>query len=140
MCSSDLAILLLAAPQRLAVPRQERVVTNIQFALDVSGSMMSKFGEGTRSDAAIKAINEFTQFRKGDAFGLTIFGSDVLHWCPLTRDLAAIRSAAPFLRPEKMPSYLQGTMIARALRGVQKVLSREREGDRMVILISDGES
>lgn len=134
------AILLLAGPQRMAVPEARRVLTNIQFCLDVSGSMTSPFGDGRRSDKAIQAINEFTSYRKGDAFGLTIFGSDVLHWVPLTRDLSALRLSAPFLRPERMPPYMGGTLIGRALKSVQKVLAAREEGDRMVILISDGES
>jgi len=134
------AILLLAGPQRLTSQTQARSLNNILFALDVSGSMKSRFGDGTRSDKAIEAIQEFTTYRKGDAFGLTIFGSDVLHWVPITKDLSALRLSAPFLRPEKMPPYLWGTQIGRALRACQKVLSAQPEGDRMVILISDGES
>ncbi len=134
------AILLLAGPIRLAPPEQERVVTNIQFVMDVSGSMSAPFGSGTRADTAIAAFQEFTQYRKGDAFGLTVFGTDVLHWVPLTRDLSAIRLAAPFLRPEKMPPYMGGTMIGKALREVRKVLIDRPEGDRLLVLISDGQS
>ncbi len=134
------AILLLAGPQRLLSPDKERGLTNIEFALDVSGSMMSPFGDGTRSDKAIEAVKEFTTYRKADAFGLTIFGSDVLHWVPVTKDLSAIRISSAFLRPEKMPPYLWGTQIGRALRSVHKVLATRPDGDRMVVLISDGES
>jgi Ca-activated chloride channel family protein len=134
------AILLLAGPRRLARPEKARAITNILFALDVSGSMRSPFGDGTRSDKAIQAIQDFTTYRKGDAFGLTIFGTDVLHWVPVTKDLSALRFSAPFLRPEKMPPYLWGTQIGRALRACQKVLTAQPEGDRMVVLISDGES
>ena len=64
----------------------------------------------------------------------------MLHWVPVTRDLSALRLAAPFLRPEKMPQYLWGTMIGKALRSVKAVLERKADGDRMVILVSDGES
>jgi len=135
-----IAIILLAGPQRLATQHQTRSLNNILFALDVSGSMKSRFGDGTRSDKAIEAIKEFTTYRKGDAFGLTIFGSDVLHWVPITKDLSALRLSAPFLRPEKMPPYLWGTQIGRALRACQKALTAQPEGDRMVVLISDGES
>jgi Ca-activated chloride channel family protein len=135
-----IAIVILAGPQRLAAPEKERMVTNIQFVMDVSGSMTAPFGNGRRSDKAIEAINEFTTSRKGDAFGLTIFGTDVLHWVPLTKDLSAIRLAAPFLRPEKLPPYLGGTRIGKALRAVQKVLVTRPEGERMIILISDGQS
>jgi Ca-activated chloride channel family protein len=134
------SILILAGPQRLSKAKDQRVLTNIQFVLDVSGSMMSPFGGGTRSDKAYEAIVDFTSFRKGDAFGLTIFGTEVVHWVPLTKDLTALRLAAPFLRPEKMPPHMQGTRIANALEQVQKVLSTREEGDRMIVLISDGQS
>lgn len=133
-------IVLLARPQRAATPENRRDLTNIQFCLDVSGSMRSPFGDGTRSDHAIRAIQDFTEYRKGDAFGLTIFGSDVLHWVPVTRDLSALRMSAPFLRPERMPPYLGGTQIGKALRSVRAMLVSRPEGDRMVILVSDGES
>jgi len=135
-----IAVILLAGPQRMAPPREERVLTNIEFVLDVSGSMMTPFGNGTRSDKAFEAIVEFTSFRKGDAFGLTIFGTEVVHWVPLTKDLTALRLAAPFLRPEKMPPHMMGTRIAHALESVRHTLRAREDGDRMVVLVSDGES
>jgi len=134
------AIVLLAGPQRLGAPSRDRVLTNIEFCLDISGSMTASFGGGNRADAAIEAILEFTGYREGDAFGLTIFGSDVVHWVPLTKDLSALQLAAPFLRPEKMPPFMGGTRIGHALRSVQKVLTSREEGDRAIILISDGSS
>ena len=134
------AIILLAGPQRMAQSADVRVLTNLQFCLDVSGSMMAPYGSGTRSDKALEAIVDFTSYRKGDAFGLTAFGTEVLHWVPLTKDLSALRNSAPFLNPAKMPQYMGGTRIGNALRSVQKVLAARPEGDRMIILISDGES
>jgi Ca-activated chloride channel family protein len=133
-------IVVLAGPQRPAPPKEERVLTNIEFVLDVSGSMTTPFGDGTRSDKAFDAIVEFTSFRKGDAFGLTIFGTEYVHWVPLTKDLTALRLAAPFLRPQKMPPHMAGTRIAHALEAVHDTLRSREEGDRMVVLISDGQS
>jgi Ca-activated chloride channel family protein len=133
-------VLLMARPQRSETPPDDNQLTNIQFCLDVSGSMMAPFGEGNRSQAAIRSVQEFTQLRPRDAFGLTIFGNEALHWIPLTRDLSAIRLAAPFLRPEMMPPYLGGTAIGKALESVRTVLESCPEGDRMIILVSDGES
>jgi Ca-activated chloride channel family protein len=131
---------ILAGPQRTTLPKDERVLTNIEVVLDVSGSMMAQFGDGNRADAAMKAIVDFTTYRKGDAFGLTIFGTEYVHWTPLTKDLSAIRLAAPFLRPEKMPPHMGGTRIGHALRAVGKKLRTREDGDRMVVLISDGQS
>jgi Ca-activated chloride channel family protein len=135
-----LAIVILAGPQRLRRSDDARVLTNVVFCLDVSGSMSSQFGDGTRSDKALAAIVDFTRRRKGGAFGLTAFGTEVLHWVPVTRDLDAIANSVPFLRPDRMPTYMGGTLIGHAVREVQKCLLAALEGDRMIVLVSDGES
>lgn len=135
------AILLLAGPQQLAEPKSKRVLTNIQFCVDVSGSMIAAYGDGNRYDAAMEAINGFIDYREGDAFGLTIFGSSVLHWVPLTTDPSAFKCAHPFLSPRKLPNWFGGgTMIGMGLTDCMKVLRSREEGDRMIILVSDGYS
>src|SRR5438552_11233491 len=79
-------IILLAGPQELAAPKTKRRLTNIELLIDVSGSMTTPFGDATRYDTSMKAIDEFLNFRKGDAIGLTFFGNNFLHWVPLTSD------------------------------------------------------
>lgn len=133
-----IGILVLAGPQRLSSNESERELTNIQFCMDVSGSMTAQFGDGSRYDGAKKAIDEFLDHRKGDAFGLTIFGNEVLHWVPITRDTSAIKLSTPFLRPERMPHYFGGTQIGKALDECHKLLASRPQGDRMIILVTDG--
>jgi Ca-activated chloride channel family protein len=131
-------VVILAGPQQYAEPKDKRVMTNIEFCVDISGSMTAKFGEGNRYDASMAAIDEFLNYRTEDAFGLTFFGSSVLHWCPLTNDVSAIRCATPFMRPELVPPWFGGTEIGKALLACKKVLVGRQEGDRMILLISDG--
>ena len=134
-------IVLLANPQQLSLPRTKRVLTNIEFAVDISGSMTASFGEGTRYDASMSAINDFIDYREGDAFGLTFFGNSVMHWVPLTTDSSAFKCAPPFMDPNK--TYIRGfggTEIGRALRACRDVLVQREEGDRMIVLVSDGYS
>jgi Ca-activated chloride channel family protein len=133
-------VVLLAGPQQFGSPRSRRALTNIEFCVDVSGSMMSPFGEGTRYDASMKAIDSFLEVRKGDAFGLTFFGNSVLHWTPLTGDPSAIRCAPPFMKPENVPPWMGGTLIGQALLSCKDVLADREEGDRMIILVTDGAS
>src|SRR5262245_18341570 len=102
--------------------------------------MTARFGDGSRYDAAMEAIKKFTTYRTNDAFGLSVFGGEVLHWVPLTKDLSAIRMGTPFLRPEKMPPFFGGAMIGKALRQCKDLLVQRHEGDRMIILVTDGES
>ena len=131
-------VLILAGPQTTGPPRTKRSLTNIQIAVDVSGSMLSTYGDGNRYDAAMKAVDQFLDYRKGDAFGLTFFGDAFVHWAPLTADPSAIRCATPFMRPEIVPPAFGGTAIAKVLRGCIKELRRVSDGDRMILLVTDG--
>lgn len=134
------AIIILAGPQESSDPKTRRVLTNIEFCVDISGSMTAEFGAGSRYDASMKAIIDFLDQRPGDAFGLTFFGNSVLHWVPLSSDTSAIRCAPPFMRPEKAPPWFGGTEIGKALLACREVLTSREEGDRMIILVSDGQS
>lgn len=132
-------IVIMANPQQLSLPRTKRVLTNIEFAVDISGSMTAGFGDGTRYDASMQAINDFIDYRDGDAFGLTFFGNSVMHWVPLTTDTSAFKCAPPFMDPNK--TYIRGfggTEIGKALRACRDVLIEREEGDRMIVLVSDG--
>ncbi len=131
------AIIILAGPQTMQQPKNARKLTNIQFCLDVSGSMMME----NRSENSRKAIKDFIAVREGDAFGLTIFGSQQIRWTPLTKDLSAIHNALPFADPSRQPSHMSGTMIGAALRFCKDNMTNEAEqGDRIIILVSDGDS
>jgi Ca-activated chloride channel family protein len=134
------AVVLLAGPQRFGEPQMKRKLTNIQLCLDISYSMVTEFGDGSRYDTAMKSVEEFLSYRTGDALGLTFFGNSVLHWCPLTSDVSAIRCSPPFMRPENVPEWFNGTEIGRALRACKQVLAERSEGDRMIVLLTDGES
>ncbi len=128
------ALVMMAGPQMMKKPRAERLLTNIQICLDVSGSM-----SGSRYRMASKAIIDFTNAREGDALGLTMFGSHQIRWIPLTRDLAAIRNAMPFADPEHQPIHMSGTSIAAALRFCKANMEAEAlEGDRLILMVSDG--
>lgn len=131
-------IVLLANPLMTAAPKDRRALTNIEFCVDVSGSMTAPFGDGSRYDGSLKAIEQFLDARKGDAYGLTFFGSSVLHWVPLTSEGSAIRCAPPFMRPEKVPPWYGGTEIGKALRACKAVLVERQEGDKMIVLVTDG--
>ncbi|MEZ5303379.1 MAG: VWA domain-containing protein [Verrucomicrobiales bacterium] len=68
-CGVGGTILILAGPQHAEIPQEERVLNNIEVVMDISGSMSAPYGDGTRSTEALQAINDFTTFRKDDAFG-----------------------------------------------------------------------
>ena len=134
------AVLVLAGPRRPAPPANERILNNIILCLDMSGSMSMRFGNSTRFEAAVASARQFCEYRPGDAFGLTVFGTEYLHWFPPTKELSAIRHALPFIEPIRRLPWFGGTMIGNALRGCKERLVRTKEGDRAIILITDGGS
>jgi Ca-activated chloride channel homolog len=140
------AILLLARPLTFAAPKTERQLSNIQIVLDTSMSMTTPYGpQGgekpyTRFDGAMDTVEKFITARQGDAFGLTVFSRQFIHWVPLTQDVAAIRLARTFISPRLFPDKIWGgTFIAKALEGAITPLLRHPHGDRMIVLITDGE-
>lgn len=141
-----IAILFLAHPVTFNPPEVERQLTNVQIVLDTSGSMTGTYGpqtdgKRTRFDAAMESTLQFIRYRKGDAFGLTIFSRNFIHWVPLTQDVEAIALARPFISPNVFPDNLWGgTLIGKALLGASEHLAEQAQGDRMIILITDGES
>jgi Ca-activated chloride channel family protein len=134
-------VLFLAGPRRPAPPKDQRILNNITLLIDVSGSMEETVPGGkTRFDTAMACARAFCSRREGDAFGLSIFGGDLLHWFPPTKDLSALRNATQFIRPRELPPWFAGTLIARALSGCIPRLASTTEGDRALILLTDGES
>jgi Ca-activated chloride channel family protein len=68
-------------------------------------------------------------------------GGDNLRWVPLTTDVSAFRNAPAFLHPNKLPPWFNGgTFIGKALKQGQRELLASENGDRMIILLSDGAS
>jgi Ca-activated chloride channel family protein len=153
-----IGIIFLAHPITFMPPEVERQLNNVQIVLDTSGSMAENHGsqdEGrhTRFDSAMDAILQFTNYRQGDAFGLTIFSRHFIHWLPLTLDTQSSALARPFIVPNNpkldppemgrhgLPDELWGiTYIGKALTGATDLLAQRPTGDRMIILITDGES
>jgi Ca-activated chloride channel family protein len=135
------AVVFLAGPRKPAPPINQRVLNNITLLVDVSGSMEETVPGGkTRFETAMSCARAFCSRREGDAFGLSIFGGDLLHWFPPTKDLTALRNATHFIRPRDLPQWFSGTLIARALDGCIPRLASTTEGDRALILLTDGES
>lgn len=138
-----IGILMIAGPRQFAPPVEERILSNTLFCLDVSGSMATPFGKAaSRYDGAMEAIRKFTEYRADDAFGLSFFGNEVLHWVPVTKDTSAIRLSIPFINPRSrnLPYWFGGTMIGKALLACREKLIKIKEGDKMIILLSDGSS
>jgi Ca-activated chloride channel family protein len=138
-------VVLLAGPIRLAqsTGRVPKEVTNIQFCLNVSNTMLAqRIGMHCRYCAAARAMGEFARGREGDAFGLTLFGSIPILWVPLSQDVSAIYRAAQLCYPDHLPdSVSDHPDTAAGLReSVEQLAQRGKgRGGRLLILLTDGE-
>lgn len=138
-----LALVVAAArPQWLANPIELPIEgRDIMLAVDLSGSMEKRdFSlQGTRVDrltATIAVAGEFIKQRVGDRVGLILFGSNAYLQAPLTFD----RQTVTTLLHEAVTRIAgEKTAIGDAIGLAVKRL-KDKEGDRILILLSDGEN
>ncbi|MEM7059208.1 MAG: VWA domain-containing protein [Pseudomonadota bacterium] len=114
---------------------------DIIIAFDLSASMAEKDmviadRKVARIDVIRNRLGSFIQNRKGDRFALIGFASDAYLIAPLTFDVTAIAEML-----DEMTIGLPGrkTDLGQAIGLAVKLLRPEPTGERLLILISDGE-
>ncbi|KAF1014596.1 MAG: hypothetical protein GAK31_02083 [Stenotrophomonas maltophilia] len=133
----------LARPQHLG----DAIVPPVQgrqmmLAVDVSGSMSEAdrtLGSQVvdRLTAAKAVLADFLERRAGDRIGLLIFGDRAYTLTPVTADLASVRDQ---LRDSVAGLAGRETAIGDAIALAVKRLRNQPEGQRVLILLTDGVS
>ncbi len=130
-----------ARPQQLgeavAPPQSGR---DLMLAVDLSGSMsepdMELGGDVVDRLTAAKAVlADFLDRRVGDRVGLLVFGQRAYALTPLTRDRDSVRDQ---LRDSVVGLAGQDTAIGDAIGLAVKRLRAQPEGQRVLILLTDG--
>lgn len=130
-----------ARPQQLgeavAPPQSGR---DLMLAVDLSGSMsepdMELGGDVVDRLTAAKAVlADFLDRRVGDRVGLLVFGQRAYALTPLTRDRDSVRDQ---LRDSVVGLAGQDTAIGDAIGLAVKRLREQPEGQRVLILLTDG--
>lgn len=133
----------LARPQQLgepvAPPQQGR---QMMLAVDVSGSMSEPdmtLGNQIvpRLSAAKAVLADFLDRRAGDRVGLLIFGERAYTLTPITADLTTVRNQ---LSDSEVGLAGRDTAIGDAIALAVKRLREQPEGQRVLILLTDGVS
>lgn len=107
-------------------------------ALDVSRSMLAQDVRPSRLERARLAVNRLIDQLEQDRFALVLFAGSAHTQVPLTSDYRAARMLLRSAGTESVA--VQGTDIGRALqRSIASFSSREGP-ERVIILLSDGES
>lgn len=133
----------LARPQQLGEPvtppQQGR---QLMLAVDVSGSMSEPdmlLGSQVvqRLSAAKAVLADFLDRRAGDRVGLLIFGERAYTLTPITADLTTVRNQ---LTDSEVGLAGRDTAIGDAIALAVKRLREQSEGQRVLILLTDGVS
>lgn len=133
----------MARPQQLGeaiTPPQEG--RQMMLAMDVSGSMsepdMVLGAQPVERLTAAKAVlADFLDRRAGDRVGLLVFGDRAYTLTPLTADLSSVRDQ---LRDSVVGLAGRETAIGDAIALAVKRLRNQPEGQRVLILLTDGVS
>ena len=115
---------------------------NLMLAVDLSGSMQTPDyvidGQQVSRLAAIKSIaGEFIDRRVGDRIGLVLFGTRAYLQTPLTFDRKTVHS---LLNESAIGLAGEETAIGDAIGLAVKRLRETSEGDKILILLTDGVS
>lgn len=137
----SLLILAASRPQWIGPPvALPTVGRDLLLAVDISGSMKAEdmfIGreQVTRLALVKKVVNEFIDRRVGDRVGLLLFGTEAYIQAPMTFD----RQTVKILLDEARIGFAgEQTSIGDAIGLAVKRLKERPDGDRILILLTDG--
>ncbi len=134
-----LVIAAIAGP--MSIERETVYLTpglDIMIVLDESPSMSAQdFQPGNRFEVAREVIRGFVAGRRNDAIGLVSFSREAALRVPVTLDSNTLLARMDELR---IMSLGDGTAIGLGISVAAMHLERSGNGDRIIVLITDGEN
>ena len=109
----------------------------IMFAIDTSRSMLTPDVKPNRLTRAKLAIDDFAKQLDGDAVGIVAFAGAAFLACPMTLDYGAFHESLSTIDTNTIPRG--GTNVSSAIHAAQVALHRRPGGDKILILVTDGE-
>jgi Ca-activated chloride channel family protein len=139
LISLGLIIVALAGPQFGSKIREvKRKGIEIIIGLDVSNSMMARDIEPNRLERSKQAISRLIDKLENDRLGLIVFAGDAYIQIPITNDYI---SAKMFLSGISTAMVTrQGTAIGSAIELATKSFGPNKDINKAIIIISDGEN
>jgi len=110
---------------------------DIYVLVDTSKSMLVSDIEPNRITVAKKIAGELLDSLEGDRVGLIPFASDAYVQMPLTDDYQLARMFLDVMDTDMMSGG--GTNLAAAMRLADRSFDRASSGDRVILILSDGE-
>ena len=110
----------------------------VMVALDISRSMLAQDLKPTRLDRAKLEISDLISRLEGDEVGIVLFSGASFIQFPLTSDHATARTYLNHASPNAITR--QGTVIAEAIETAMAGFSTERDTQKIIIIMTDGEN
>ena len=110
----------------------------VMVALDISRSMLAQDLKPTRLDRAKLEISDLISRLEGDEVGIVLFSGASFIQFPLTSDHATARTYLNHANPNAITR--QGTVIAEAIETSMAGFSTERETQKIIVIMTDGEN
>lgn len=111
--------------------------TDIYIALDISNSMNVTDVAPSRLEKAKKFVSDLILAQKNNRIGIIFFAGNAYLQMPLTLDYASALMYVKTVQTDMAPT--QGSDIGKAIELSQKFNDQESEGQRALIIVSDGE-
>jgi Ca-activated chloride channel family protein len=132
-------ILAVAQPQfGSKLKTEKRKGVELMIALDVSNSMMAEDIQPNRLERAKRAISRLVDKLDDDKIGLIVFAGDAYTQLPITTDFASAKLFLNSVSTNIVPR--QGTAIGAAINLAANSFSPQFEGNKAIIVITDGEN
>lgn len=133
-----IGIIMLARPQfGTKVETVEKEGIELVIAIDVSNSMLARDVSPDRLSRAKQILSRLIDVRKNDKVGLIVFAGEAFVQMPLTSDTQSAKIFLNSIDPSLVP--VQGTAVAQALTMAMNSFSSDKEADKAIIVITDGE-
>jgi Ca-activated chloride channel family protein len=132
-------IIAIARPQfgsQLKTVKREGI--ELIIALDVSNSMLAEDIQPNRLERSKRAISQLVDKLNDDKIGLVVFAGDAYTQLPITADYVSAKLFLNSISPQIVPT--QGTAIGAAIELASKSFSPEFPGNKVIIVITDGEN
>ncbi|WP_430974641.1 vWA domain-containing protein [Sunxiuqinia rutila] len=132
-------IVALARPQfgsKLKTVKRQGV--ELIIGLDVSNSMLAEDIQPNRLERAKRAISRLIDNLSDDKIGLIVFAGDAYTQLPITTDYPSAKLFLNSVSTDIVPR--QGTAIGAAIELARVSFSPQFEGNKAIIIITDGEN
>lgn len=132
-------IITIARPQfGIKTEKVDKKGIELVIAIDISNSMLAKDIKPNRLTRAKQIMTRIIDERKGDKVALVVFAGDAFVQMPMTADSQSAKIFLENIDPSIIP--VQGTAIGSALTTAINCFSSDKEIDKSIVLITDGEN